>query len=168
MNAIRSLRSKAGLTQSELAEAGGTSQPTIAAYEAGRKSPRLDTVQRLAESVGFAATMQYGPPLTREERRSVALHTAIARKLEADPVRVLRLARRNLARMARGGDGPSQLLKEWGVMLDRPLDALLPALTDLDPWARELRHVTPFAGVLAAEERAQVYRSFAEEEQRDR
>jgi hypothetical protein len=43
---------------------------------------------------------------------------------------------------------------------------LLPLLTDPDPWARELRHVTPFAGVLSAAERAEVYRAFANDEAR--
>jgi hypothetical protein len=46
----------------------------------------------------------------------------------------------------------------------RPLDALLP---DLAPWARELRHVTPFTDILSAAERAKVYRSFAERERDD-
>ena len=49
MNAIRLLRDLGNLTQAELAEAAGTSQPTIAAYEAGRKSPTLRTLRRLAE-----------------------------------------------------------------------------------------------------------------------
>jgi hypothetical protein len=58
---------------------------------------------------------------------------------------------------------PSLPLREWGVLLERPLEALLPLLTDPDPWARELRHVTPFAGVLTAAERAEVYRGFADD-----
>jgi len=37
-------------------------------------------------------------------------------------------------------------------------------LTDQDPWARELRHVTPFAGVLSAAERVEAYRAFANAE----
>jgi hypothetical protein len=39
-------------------------------------------------------------------------------------------------------------------------------LTDHDPWARELRHVTPFGGVLSAAERAEVYRAFARDAKR--
>jgi hypothetical protein len=37
-------------------------------------------------------------------------------------------------------------------------------LADPTPHARELRHVTPFAGVLTARERAEVYRTFARSE----
>ena len=157
MNCIRTLRDKAALTQAALARAGGTSQPTIAAYEADRKSPTLGTVQRLAKAVGLEAVVAYYPPLTREERRSLELHRAIAARLRADPELVLAQARRNLGRMIGNADDPPQPLREWGVLLDRPLEVLLPLLTAPDPWARELRHVTPFAGVLSAAERAAVY-----------
>ena len=88
------------------------------------------------------------------------LHHAIADLLRGDPERVLAQAWRTLECMgARTGDS-SQALREWGVLLDRPLEALLPLLTDPSPWARELRHVTPFAGVLSAAQRADVYREF--------
>jgi hypothetical protein len=50
------------------------------------------------------------------------------------------------------------------VILDRPLPALLAILTDPSPWARELRHMTPFAGILSARERADVPRQFATEQ----
>ncbi len=163
MEPVRLLRKRALVTQAALAEAGGTSQPTIAAYEAGRKSPTLATVRRLAASVGLEATVEYHPSMTREERRSLALHRVIADRLRVDPERVLWQARRTLARMTERLSG-SQLLREWMVILDRPLPALLSLLADPDPWARELRHVTPFAGLLSAGERAAVYRAFADEE----
>jgi transcriptional regulator with XRE-family HTH domain len=41
MNAIRLLRDLTNLTQAELAEAAGTSQPTIAAYEAYFEVPGI-------------------------------------------------------------------------------------------------------------------------------
>jgi hypothetical protein len=72
-------------------------------------------------------------------------------------------ARRNLERMVAAGVSGSPLLREWEVLLERPVAALLPVLTDPHPWARELRHVTPFAGILRAVERARIYRSFATE-----
>ncbi len=150
----------AGLTQLALARAGGTSQPAIAAYESGRKSPTIDTVTRLAHAAGLEATTEFHPRLTREERRSLELHRAIARRMRADPASVLARARRNLARMVAATDGRSQPLREWAVLLDRPVEMLLPVLTDPDPWARELRHVTPFGGVLTAAERTAVYARF--------
>ena len=164
MDSVRSLRRAAGVTQSALARAAGTSQPTIAAYEARTKSPTLNTLERLAASVRLEPTIEFHPPMTREERRSLALHRAIAERVREDPEAAVRRARATLERMASGPARSSQLIKEWGVLLDRPLEALLPVLTAPDPWARELRHVTPFAGLLSAAERAEVYRAFAERE----
>ncbi len=164
MNSIRSLRRAAGVTQAELARAAGTSQPTVAAYEGGHKSPTLGTLQRLAEAVDLEASVVFHRSMSREERRSLLLHEAIAARLVEDPAGVLAKARRTLGRMSRGPAGASQTIREWRVLLDRPLEDLVPVLVDSSPWARELRHVTPFAGVLTAAERAAVYRRFAERE----
>ena len=75
-------------------------------------------------------------------------------------------ARRTLTRMRSTASPHSQPIREWTVLLDRPVDALVEVLTDPAPWARELRHVTPFAGVLTASERSEVIRAFAERERR--
>jgi transcriptional regulator with XRE-family HTH domain len=168
MNPVRTLRERTGLTQAALAKAAGTSQPAIAAYEAGHKSPTVGTVERLAAAVGLEAAVDFVPPLTREDRRSLALHRAIAARLAADSPNILARARRTLARMARAADSRSLLLREWEVLLERPVAALLPVLIDPGPWARELRQVTPFAGVLTAAERAAVYRSFSGDADGDR
>jgi hypothetical protein len=108
--------------------------------------------------------IEYLPPLTREDRRSIVLHHAIAQRLLAEPERVVALARRNLKRMIESGAGGAQLLEEWRIALERPVAALVPLLTDPAPWARELRQVTPFAGVLSASERAEALSAFAERE----
>lgn len=160
MDPVRALRERTALTQQSLARAGGTSQPTIAAYEAGRKSPTIHTVQRLAAAVGLQATIEYSSPLTREDRRSLELHRAIARRLTTDPRTVVAHARRNLARMRRRNRHAAKLLREWEVILDRPVPALVATLTSSSDWARQLRHVTPFAGILSAGERAAVYDAF--------
>jgi transcriptional regulator with XRE-family HTH domain len=164
MDPIRALRHAAGLTQAELAKAAGTSQPTVAAYEGGRKSPTLGTLRRLAEAVRLEASVAFHPPMTREERRSLLLHEAIAERLREQPTEVIDKARGTLERMAAGTAGTSQAIREWRVLLDRPLEDLVPVLVDPSPWARELRHVTPFAGVLSAAERTSVYKRFGEQE----
>lgn len=164
MTVIRRLRKAAALTQAALAEAAGTSQPAIAAYEAEKKSPTLGTVDRLARAAGLEATMVFHPAMTREERRSLALHEMIADRLRDDPVAVIGRARETLARMQTIAAPGSQPLREWFVLLDRPVTAIVEVLADPSPWARELRHVTPFAGVLSAEERTRALRAFAEAE----
>lgn len=164
MNPVRQLRTQLGMTQDGLARAAGTSQPTIAAYESGRKSPNVGTIERLASAVGLKAELRFSPPMTREERRSLALHHAIVARLMAAPASVRLRARRNLATMKRRHGSAVLLLREWTVVLNRPLSALCEQLTDTTPWSRELRHVTPFAGVLSARERAAVLRQFADDE----
>lgn len=167
MNPIRDLRQQVGMTQDELARAAGISQPAIAAYEAGRKSPTLRTLERIAAAAGRQAFVRFARPLTREDRRSLALHRAIAARLLDEPEAVRAQARDALARMVAAAPHPLPLLREWQVLLERPVEALVAVLTDPDDWARELRHVTPFAGVLTAAERAEVYRAFAAEERGD-
>jgi transcriptional regulator with XRE-family HTH domain len=167
MNPVHLLRLTAGRTQLDLATLAGTSQSAIAAYEGDRKSPTWRTVERLAHAAGFEADLRFVPALTREERRSLLLHEAVAARLRAEPEAVLTRARASLARMRTLHPGARPLLDEWRCLLRRPLDALLPVLTDPTPWARELRHVTPFTGILSAAERAQVYRAFAQRDRND-
>lgn len=161
---MRHFRETAGLTQQELADLAGTSQSAIAAYESGRKSPTWRTIERLADAAGGMIDVRYLPPLTREDRRSLALHAAVAERLREQPGPVLAFARASLARMRLLHPGARALLDEWRVLLRRPIDALIPVLTDPAPRARELRHVTPFTGLLSAGERARVYREFAEQQ----
>ena len=98
--------------------------------------------------------------MTREERRSLELHRATAARLLADPEPVVRAAKRNLARMASQSPGAGSLWREWRRALSTPVDELVEVLVDPRPHARELRHVTPFAGVLTPSERWAVYRRF--------
>lgn len=49
---IKEARARAGFTQSQLAHAAGTSQPTLAAYESGAKSPSVRTLDRLVRAAG--------------------------------------------------------------------------------------------------------------------
>jgi len=167
MNPVHILRLAVGRTQHQLATLAGTSQSAIAAYEGDRKSPTWRTVERMAQAAGYEAVIRFVPALTREDRRSLLLHEAIAARLRAEPQAMLTLARASLARMRALHPGARPLLDEWRCLLRRPIDALLPVLTDPMPWARELRHVTPFTGILSPAERAQVYRAFAQSERDD-
>jgi transcriptional regulator with XRE-family HTH domain len=164
MNPVSMLRARTGLTQSQLAARAGTSQPTVAAYEADRKSPTLRTLRQLARACGLEAHVVLAPPLTREDRRSLHLHAAIAKRVVADPEAALARARRNLRTMADANPGAGPLLREWRRILDAGVDRVVYVLADPSEHARELRQVTPFAGVLTARERQQAYRSFRDAE----
>lgn len=166
MTIVRRIRKLAKLTQSELADLAGTSQSAIAAYESGSKTPNLRTVRRIASSVGMDLHMSPVPALTREERRSLALHEAIAERLLADPDTAMAKARANLDQMRRMHPHARELLTEWEAVLELPASEVADVLTDPALRYRELRHVTPFAGVLFAGERARVYRGFRAAEAR--
>ena len=164
VNPVRELRRSAHLSQSELARRARTSQPTIAAYESGDKSPTLRTMARLAAAAGREIVVTVVPPMTREDRRSLFLHQAIARQLEEQPRAVLRQAHANLRRMTRGHPHAARLLGEWRRLLRRPVPEIVDVLVDPRQHARDLRQVTPFAGVLTTPERTAVYRAFRAQE----
>lgn len=162
-------RVEAGVSQRELAARAGTSGATIAAYERGAKEPRTSTLRRLMEAAGMRLELGYAPTttrrpavaLTREEQRSLALHRVIAARLATHPRSVLAKARRNLAVMRRANtDGSAEgWLAEWQRRLRGPLAGVIEALVSTAQDARDLRQVTPFAGVLSDEERRAIYRA---------
>jgi len=58
---IKEARSRAGLTQQQLARAAGTSQPTLAAYESGAKSPSVRTLDRIVRASGGSLDVRLRP-----------------------------------------------------------------------------------------------------------
>ena len=60
-NIIRIARTQQNLTQRELARRAGTSQTAIAAYEAGRRSPTLDTLSRVIRAAGLDLRIRIAP-----------------------------------------------------------------------------------------------------------
>ena len=90
------------------------------------------------------------------DRRSLALHDAIASKIEARP-ELLEVARANLARWTRGN--PTGALLEWQRLLEcTPVPQLAVLLRSQSEAAARLRQSSPFAGVLTAEERRAILR----------
>lgn len=164
MNPVHLLRSVAGLTQQEMAARAGTSQPTIAAYEAGTKSPTMSTLQRMAAVLGLDLVISCVPALTREDRRSLFLHRAVAQKLRQNPTACVRRARQTLHRMSHAHPYAHILLNRWADWLKLPTETLILHMLDPQPEAREMRHVSPFAGVLAPQERVRLLQAFRRNE----
>ena len=69
---LRRARGKAGLSLRGLAERAGTSHATLAAYEAGRVVPRVDTLDRILRAAGFASDIDLAsrPDATDAEREA--------------------------------------------------------------------------------------------------
>lgn len=67
---LRTARSRAGLTLRQLAERADTSHSRLAAYEAGRTVPGVDTLDRILRAAGYHPVIALSsvPDATREER----------------------------------------------------------------------------------------------------
>ena len=65
MNVVRELREQAGLTQALLARLSGVGRSMISQYETGRRSPRLDILQRLAGAVDLEVVVSFQPASPR-------------------------------------------------------------------------------------------------------
>jgi len=92
------------------------------------------------------------------DRRSLALHEAVAAKLEAQP-QLLDVARNNLQRWLSANT--SAALREWWHLLEvTPLPALLVLLRSPGDEAARLRQSSPFAGLLTQEERQSILNTY--------
>ena len=154
---ITQRRETLGLTQGQLAERAATSRERINSYERGRVHPTADTLERVLDALG--CELAAVSALTYEERRSLAVSEAVARRLVAEPEAVIALARRNIERMRRTATHEHPWLDIWQGLLDLGPAYLAMMLTSKDQFARDLRQSSPFAGVLTDEERAAAVRA---------
>jgi transcriptional regulator with XRE-family HTH domain len=65
-------RTRAKLTQAELASKMGTSQSTIARLESGKAAPSLSTLRRLAKATGTRLEISFEPKLPTRRTRSTS------------------------------------------------------------------------------------------------
>jgi hypothetical protein len=90
------------------------------------------------------------------DRRSLALHQAVAAKIEAHP-ELLERARANLTRWI--GRAPRGALLEWQHLLERTsIGDLVTLLRSDSETAARLRQSSPFAGLLTPDERQAILR----------
>lgn len=99
-NLMKLARRDAGLSQRELARRAGTSQATLSAYEAGRKSPSLDTLARIVRAAGSDLRIQVVPYDDHDD--AMAAYEASLPKQVVERHRKRELAQLNRARKARG------------------------------------------------------------------
>ena len=66
-SAIIDLRSRAGLTQKELARKMRTTQPVVARLESGRTRPSMRTLERLAEATGSRLLISFEPMVAKRQ-----------------------------------------------------------------------------------------------------
>ena len=95
----------------------------------------------------------------RIDRRSLALHQAVAEKLRAQPS-LVGIARGNIARWSAAAGRSMPYLDEWAQILNRPLEEVLRLMGQEGEHMTALRQCSPFAGVLEPKERWAVYARF--------
>jgi hypothetical protein len=98
-------------------------------------------------------------PHDRLERRSLALHQAVAAKLRERP-ELLSVAFENLDRWSRMESRSQPYWDSWRHILTRPLEEILIVISEDSPRMTELRQSSPFAGVLDPRERWHIYDAF--------
>jgi transcriptional regulator with XRE-family HTH domain len=90
---IRNARQAAGITQVEVAEQAGTTQPAVAAYESGARTPSLTTLTRLLGACEHDVEVLARPRMRRGAASLVELSQAIKQDLasgrEQDALRLL-------------------------------------------------------------------------------
>jgi hypothetical protein len=96
----------------------------------------------------------------RIDRRSLALHRAIAERLRADPA-LLAVARDNLDRWSRARGRSQPYWDAWREILGRPLGEVLEIMLEDTERMTAMRQATPFAGILQPNERWAINEAFA-------
>jgi transcriptional regulator with XRE-family HTH domain len=89
---LRDARRQAGLSQAELARRAETSQATVSAYESGRKSPSVATLDRLLAATGTRLAVEPRrsrpvEPSAKELSRRARTLLAVLELAEALPTR---------------------------------------------------------------------------------
>lgn len=78
---VATARERAGLTQQQLADRAGTSQPAVARLERGQGSPSIDTVRRIVNAAGFDLRVDLVPRAVVHDAVVAAYKAGVDRSL---------------------------------------------------------------------------------------
>ena len=96
---IRASRLRRGISQAELARRAGTSQSAVARIEAGRTSPTVETLERLAAALGLQLELDATETDSGVDRTLVA---AALRHSPTERLRRMAQAMRSIERLRTG------------------------------------------------------------------
>lgn len=100
-------------------------------------------------------------PHSLHDHRSLAIHRLVAERISADP-RVLDIPRKRVAEWQRTCTMNPKYPRAWSELLNGPIERLLEMLVDPSEAATELRHVSPFAGIVDMPTRERIWREVKE------
>jgi hypothetical protein len=96
-------------------------------------------------------------PHELHDQRSLAIHRLVAERIRADHS-LLAEPRRRVAEWQRACTMNPKYPQAWSVLLNGPIETLVEVLLDPGEVATELRHVSPFAGIIDMETRERIWR----------
>jgi transcriptional regulator with XRE-family HTH domain len=158
---VKGFRGRHGFSQTTLSRLTGIPQPVLSMYEHGRRSPSIETLERIL-SVG-SETVEVVPKPSRQDDRSVSktieIHRIVLEKFLDDPDGVLEFGRVRLQVLERSLSKRSSLyIETWRRLLDGPRSDIVRLLLSTDEDDVELLKMSPFTTLLSDEERDQVTR----------
>jgi hypothetical protein len=103
----------------------------------------------------------------RIDRRSLAMHRAIAEKLRANP-ELMAIARENLARRLETPGHSHPYWEAWNEIFDLPLSNMLELIVEDSERMTAMRQTSPFAGILTPKERWVIYDRYGRHTQQPR
>ena len=135
-----------------------TAAERMRAYRKRKRDAGFKSVRRWEPAEGTGGR-QYSDHRILDAR-SLALHWRIAQKISREPA-LINKAKANLERWSAKAPEPKpRYLREWQQILERPWPEIAEIITSMRDESTRLRSSSPFAGVLTAEEREQVYAAF--------
>jgi len=84
---LQEARRRSGLSRRKLAQRGGTSASTLAAYESGTSVPSVSTLERLLRAAGFEAEVSLRPTPPTDEQELTEKIEALFSFVDALPRR---------------------------------------------------------------------------------
>jgi hypothetical protein len=116
-----------------------------------REEELLDLARRETRAAMAPPHGTLGAGHRKIDRRSLAMHRAIAEKLRKDP-RILGRAKENIQRWRRQGVDV-HAFREWEAILAGGIEETIRVLCGTSEESERLRHSTPFTGILSPRER---------------
>jgi transcriptional regulator with XRE-family HTH domain len=160
---LREVMLETGTTQSELSRIGGVRQPSISQYLSGQGHLSDDMLDRLLSCIGYRLEVVRRPVKQELGRFPPTLLATAPPALDVpDATDVERVAPDHTAKSAttaRGCPWAARLrnLDRWQVLIEEgDLSGLRRAMTGLDTDSSQMREVSPMAGLLPQEERAEI------------
>lgn len=176
--AMRAQRRAAGMPIDKAAVLLGVSKQFLSDVENGKPTVQLGKALAAAQSLGLALDFRRtdrtsGPKSSksrqksiahpgshlRREQQGIALHRAVARKLLAEPDRVISRAQANMQRWL-GKEPREGLYGIWRILLRLPPAVIAEVITSDSEAAAQLRQSSPFTGVLSQAERDRILEPF--------